>query len=44
MLNCDCYIAILELCAKKKSSGSFKNVINKVFTNHIFNICINIWH
>ena len=32
MLNCNCYIAILEtisLCAKK-SSGSFKNVINKM--------------
>ena len=41
MLNCDCYIAILEtisLCAKKMSSGLFINVTNKMFTNHL--ICM----
>ena len=51
-----CYIAIVEtilLCAKQNSS-SFKNIINKMFTNHIY-ICVcvcvcacarvnRIWH
>ena len=36
-LNCYCYIEILEtikMCTKRMNSGSFKNVIYKMFTNH----------
>ena len=29
----------LTVC-KKMSSGSFKNVINKMFINHIFNVYV----
>ena len=34
MLNCYCYIAILETinCVQKMSAGSFKNIINKMET------------
>ena len=38
MLNCDCYIEILEtieLCAKK-SSGSYKNIIYKMYLQIIY--------
>ena len=44
MLNCECYIAILEtieVCTKK-SSGSFKNVIYKMCLQ-IVCVCVYIY-
>ena len=42
MLNSYCYISIhetIQLCTKK-SLGSFKDVIYKMFTNQVFNIYV----